>query len=513
MNLKSLLVSCVALMPTALSAATYYVSPDGAGSKDGSTPENAMDLAAFIAKAAANENGDVYNFAGGVYYPSETIIFNVGTGCTLNGATDGERTVFSGDNDSSNHPNEGDQNRLMRFQANTVHGNSERAIAINNIDFTCVYTQSSSDSDTMGALMIDNSGDVKVEGCNFYNNWAEGDQGGAAANLYRSTVYFHNCKFHDNSAVARGGAVRMHSNAATKGYTTFDQCVINNNTNYHNFGGAIFMAHGKQLNIINSTIFGNTTAGEGAAIYVNGAGTYPNELNIVGSTIVKNKVTGEIADAQISTTQTANVKVVNSIIVNDDELTSDFFFGGDTEDEGFSFVSGGWNCIGSILDGASEPEKEIKWQTTDSFASANTYSAIFGERTLDENGVVVPTKSLAGATGAQTGEAVATWELPEDLNLNVDQIGNPRIADSLPGACAKAMVSSVVEESLIGEAARIVSIGNGVYRIDGSKAGVEVYDIRGQKITYSENNIISLEGLAAGIYLIKSGNTVFKVLR
>ena len=41
-------------------AATYYVTPDGAGTKDGSSWENAFGVAEFRTKASTNVNGDVY---------------------------------------------------------------------------------------------------------------------------------------------------------------------------------------------------------------------------------------------------------------------------------------------------------------------------------------------------------------------------------------------------------------------------------------------------------------------
>lgn len=96
-------------------AATYYVTPEGAGSKDGSSWENAFGVEELITAAENNENGDIYNFAAGVYQPSKTVVFKTATGATLNGSAEGERTIFSGDKDGNNNPDDGDANRLIRF--------------------------------------------------------------------------------------------------------------------------------------------------------------------------------------------------------------------------------------------------------------------------------------------------------------------------------------------------------------------------------------------------------------
>lgn len=515
MKLKTLLLPIMALVPAMSMAATYYVSPEGSGSKDGSSWENAMDLGAFTQQAANNANGDVYNLAGGVYQPTSTIIFKVATGCTLLGNADGERTVFSGDQNGSGHPNDGDLGRLIRFQANTRDGVSTNAIVVKNVDFTCVFTNTNTDTDTMGALMIDNSGDVLVEDCNFYSNWAEGQQGGAAVHSYRSTVYFRNCVFRDNSTVGRGGAIRLRSNDGAKGVTTFESCVISGNTNYHNFGGAIFMAHGKQLNIINSTIYGNKAAADGAAIYINGKdNTYPNKLVIVGSTIANNRITGETPNSQIASTQSANISVVNSIVVSDEVSASAFYFRGNTESSLFNFESAGWNCVGSMLDAADEPTKEIAWSETDKHGADYTFAHVFGDNTLTNEGVVKPAIFVQGASAAQTAEAVAAWGLPADAQIDVDQLGEARTAESLSGAYSDASAfTSGIDGAAIDDAVTVEPIGGGAYSITGAAGPVKVYDVSGRLVATTNDNVISLAGKSAGIYIFRIGNKVYKIVK
>lgn len=494
-------------------AATYYITPEGAGAKDGSSWENAFGVDEFRAQAAANVNGDVYYFQGGLYNLSaSTVVFKTATGATLIGNTDGERTVFSGDKDGNNNPDATDAARLIRFQANTVNGNSSNAIVVENIDFTCVYTYVDNDATNMAAFAVDNSGDVLVKNCRFYNNWAQGTRGGAAAFLYRSTVKFVDCMFYNNSANYRGGAIRIYSDNVNKGITTLENCVIKNNRNYHNLGGAIFMGHGNSLNIINSTITDNRAVSDGAAIYHNGySSAHHCELRIVNSTIADN-ITTQADDAQIVSTQSAHLNIANSIVTSDDAVAA-FLFKGDTANDAFAFVSGGYNYVGRIVDAV---EKEIAWDESDSHGDACSYSSIFADNTLNSDNVIVPATFTLGATGAQVTDAVASWGLPDGLDLTVDQLGNNRGSDMTPGAYAaeKNAVTTGIEDITIGQDTPcLINFGNGLYAVERFAGSVSVYNISGSRVLTADADEIDLGKLNAGLYIIKAGNTIFKVIR
>lgn len=439
MKIKTLLFTlCIAGAMTT-NAATYYVSPEGAGSKDGSSFENAFDVEAFTTQAANNVNGDEYYFAGGTYLIAnqKTVVFLTATGASLHGNTDGERTVFSGDTNGNGIPDSGETGRLIRFQANTVDGDSSKAIVIENIDFTCVYTWTSSDTETVGALMVDNSGDVLVKNCNFYNNFARGDQGGPAAFLYRSTVKFVNCEFSNNTASSRGGAVRFSSNSNTKGITTFENCIFKNNTCTGSMGGAIFGANFKSVTFNNCTAYENSANSLGGFFFSNSYqnGGYARELNILNSTIANNNVTAT-NDAQITTRVSEHVNVINSIIPSTDAVFAFAFTtasGFDSSD--FQFVSGGYNYIGAITGAPSE----ISWAETDNYGEKCTYETIFGENTLTEDNVLIPATYFPGATYEEVTATVEEWNLPEGLDYDTDQLGNEREGQVTPGAVAESI--------------------------------------------------------------------------
>lgn len=497
-------------------AATYYVTPDGAGEKDGSSWENAFGVAEFRAQAEANANGDIYMFEGGLYNLSEkTVVFKTATGATLIGNAEGERTVFSGDKNGNNIGDSGDANRLIRFETVTANGNTSRTVLIENIDFTCVNTYYDTETtQTIGALVFLNSGDALVRGCRFYKNNAQGSLGGPATYVMYSTVKYENCMFHDNTAKSRGGAIRIYSNNASKGIVTLENCVLNNNSVSENLGGAIFMGHGNSLNIINSTITGNSAEkGRGAVLYFNGyAADHHREVRIVNSTIAGNTCGDTTDDAQIVSTNAAHINIVNSIITSDENVAA-IKFVGTSANEAFEFVSGGFNYVGSVIEPA---ENEMVWAETDTHGNECTYSSIFKENKLNEDNVIKPAEFYLGATGEEVATAVSEWGLPEGLDLTVDQLGNPREGKVTPGAYAvkKDELSTGVIDAINDlDNASLIKLGNGMYAVEGIEGVATVYNAHGQMVMKADASGIDMSSLAKGLYIINAGNANFKVIK
>lgn len=475
-----------------LSAATYYVTPDGAGQKSGADWDNAMGTAELIAQAAANANGDVYYFAAGTYYPTAPIVFKTATGATLYGAEEG-RTILSGDANGDKAASDGDLAQIMKFQPNTVDGVTTNLVAINNIDFTGIYAASTSDEATNCALYMDNSGMTKVNNCNFYGNKLTGTRGGSCVVAYRSHMEYDGCNFYDNATEARGSVIRMRSNATTKSFATFANCSFYGNTS-GDLGAPIFVQHAMQVNIVNCTIANNSASGRGAAIYINASGEYANALTIIGSTIANNTITGEGGGEQIACAGDGfNLKLADNIIVNPEGSSTIAFKNYGSND---AIVSGGYNYVGEVSVVATDAfAGNITWGESDSQAAANSYAAIFGENVLGDNGVVRPAKFVAGATGEQLTAAVADWGLPTGLPLATDQLGNSRTGNVTPGALA-------ISDSE-------VTTGIADVRNDGCglAAPLRVYDMAGRVAA------TSLDRLPAGIYVVVTPAGTYKIVK
>ncbi len=524
MKIKHLLFAAALAGSVPAFAATYYVTPEGAGDKTGADWDNAMGTAELIAQAKLNADGDIYNLAGGVYTPSEPFGFMKTTYAIINGSVKDGRTVLSGGYDGENGGSETVLRSLIRIQTNTGAGNETKPTVINDVDFTAVYTNIASDPSTdnqttpvagAGALYIDNSGCVTVNRCNFYGNTAAGAMGGAAAHAHRSGVTFNDCVFSDNTATARGGAVRLRSDGGTKGIATFVNCVFKNNKNSGGLGGAVFQSHGKSATFINTVFAGNESASRGAAVMLNSSSANPCAGTFVSCTIAGNNTTGEAQDGQIVSTQSANIHMVNTVVVSKNDNTADLFFESGASSDKFSFVSGGYNYVGTVVDNVTNSaEDRITWLDTDRHGDDCTYSSIFGNNTIGVDNILNATTIIEGATGAQLTEATAEWGLPADADITKDILGNERVEGVSVGAYAETEVQipTGIEDVTADGNQALVSLGNGVYTVAGATS-VEAYNVMGIRVAAVAGDTVDLSVAAPGMYILKAGKKAFKVIK
>lgn len=492
---KFTLVAALLAAPAALFAqSNHYISVKGAGSNDGSSWDNAMPFSTLCENIDSYENGDVFYFKEGTYVVTTPLkvtkkgyTFIGGFASELTGTSNEiptypttTPTVFSGDVDSDGVASEGDAECLLSFKTDTKNGDETKKVVLKGLELTCAYSQTSpgDNATARGALHLDNCGYVEVDNCRFYGNVGEDPTGedpkhvgGMAFTSHRSLSVFNDCEFTDNKAVSRGGAIKLTSDNKSeskdaKGKTLFNRCLIANNTIKNDFGSAICMQHGAYLQIVNSTITGNT-AGDGAsAVYVTGEdASNSRNLYIVNSTIAGNK-----GGAQVEMTKSnngANLYVANSIIVSEDGNAFDI------EDVN-NFVSGGMNVVGS------DANSVLTWGDTDDAQAGNNYAAVFGENVLGDNGVIEPLAETGKYTAAALAEAIADWGIEADVT--VDQTGKKRAEGSTPGAYAKTTPSGIQGVEAVEEA------GDGAYyTLQGVKLGARptatgIYIHNGKKI-------------------------------
>lgn len=404
------------LCASASFANDYYVSVDGSGEKNGSSWENAIAFTDMCGKINEYKDGDVFYFQGGTYYVPAKVP-TVSKGYSFIGATTGTPTVFSGDVNGDGVANEGDASSLLFIQLATKNGDDSKHFVLKNITFTGAYVNQTKTS----ALRVDNSGRVDVQNCIFDKNISvyskDNNYGGPACLLERSTVNFTDCKFINNESKGRGGAIKLTSDAQTKGYTTLNRCLVSGNT-ASSLGSAIFFNHGQELNIINSVITENKSGAEGeiGAIFSIGAdNTYSRRITIINSTIA-----GNIGGAQVLGRKNADIRIANSIIVGTGTTPAISL-----QEKPKQFLSAGYNIIGMYQVGDAST---TAWKTSDFVSEDNTLNSIFGTNAVTAGPVAAP----YGATQEQMKAIATSWSLNQDLTQDINGASRGDIA--VPGA-------------------------------------------------------------------------------
>lgn len=453
---KFYLIAALMAAPAASFATDYFVTPDGKGTGDGLSWDNAMSLDAFREKAAIESTErNVYYFAEGKYIVAEPLkIYK--NGCTLIGGfapdltgtshdtptyPSATPTVFTGDVNQDGTANAGDAQCIISVKTDTKNGDDSKKVVLQGLELTGAYSQSApkDNAEARGALHLENCGYVEVDNCLFYGNVseepAEGNAklvGGMAFTSHRSQAVLNDCEFTDNSAVSRGGAIKLTSDNLNKakdakGKTVFNRCLIANNTIKNDLGSAICMQTGAYLQIINSTITGNV-AGEGAsAVYATGE----DDANSRSVYIVNSTIAGNEGGVQVEVTKGnngANLYVANSIIVSEE---GDAMSIGDVR----NFGNGGMNVVGS------DANNVLTWGDTDDAKAENNYAAIFGDNVRGANGVIEPLADEGKYTANALTAATADWGIEADLT--VDQTGAKRADGSTPGAYAKSTATGI----------------------------------------------------------------------
>ncbi|MDE6448654.1 MAG: hypothetical protein K2L41_01070 [Muribaculaceae bacterium] len=452
--IKHLLLFGASMMPCAVLAADFFITPEGNGSKDGSTWENAMGLSEYYAHmkfvfntTPVNEShqGEAYYFSTGNYTFNQTV-FIYRSGVSLKGGYDpstGElaesgRTVFDGNNQVRNN------GALFIYNNTEIDASNvnERAVYINGIDFENFITkgewranETNWQSGRPGAVFVQFCGRFEVTDCNFRNNVCQGTGNNAMAgalSLNKVNALIRNCSFVGNEGTD-GGAVKMYYNQdgnwSKMSNLVVDCCYFSGNKATER-GGAIYARNAQVLNILNSTIVNNESK-MGGGVFANEPGGYSQIVNVVSSTVAGNKSTD---GAQIYTNGKGVLNVANSIVVADGDEAA---IADATETTGYAFQ--GNNLIGGVAEGYTASE-------SDDINAGNNYQAVFDSNVLAENGTLTPIKFKAGMAVDAIRSVVAAESWNYSVDCGVDQLGKARAAGTGNGALAVTNVSSGVDD-------------------------------------------------------------------
>lgn len=410
----------------------YFVRSDddvhlAAEGRDGTSWDTALKFSDFYNKINDYKTGDTFYFAGGTYYvPS---VKGITKGYTFVGGFNPELTGT--DTALPSYPSSTptvitckESNKLARLLC--LSAASNEPFRLTGLELTGAYFPSATSDNAMGALWVRDRNDVVVNNCRFYNNTSDSEYGGMAFRGEYSKVKFVDCEFFNNSAGARGGAIRLSDGGKKNGYTTFESCAIYDNSVTKGTGSAICVQHGQALYIINSTIANNSSSVGGAIYNNNPEDIYKRAIYVVNSTIAGN------SNSQIQISKIPNLYIVNSIIVGKEaDKETAIVVDSPTASGVYGVFSGGYNILGSYSNTLETPE----WDSSDVISENNTYESVLAN-TLAA-GAIEPENAPNGATVEELEDAVSAWgTLPgEDNYLETDQKGNAR-GNTTPGALA-----------------------------------------------------------------------------
>lgn len=437
----------------------YYITVEGAGTKDGSSQSNAGDAALLRSllsspASAGVLDGHTVHIAAGVYdlaNGEEGIVMNFDSAATI--TLEGEEgTVFTTSLTEA-------QGCILTVENDNV-----------NLKISSIAFMGASHSGPGGALCL-KGGHHVIKDCTFNDNATTSttnyESGGALYLGSGASADISGCTFISNTHTANGGgAITYRSTGALRIYG----CLFKGNGNSSKGnGGAILMREAGTLFLANSSFEGNTCASNGSDIFVsNGVAaliyncTFVNPLNpdktsaARGSVRVNTKffmgsctVAMEVDEGKATTNglvccgagdNTTNT-LVNNLILSD---YGSSVATGATNNNKRSVESGGHNVY------LEAPKITFNGSSADSDLSGVKLQDILSQIELSEDGVLVwdgPDAKLTGFTKASKadvetsmkafahgGEAFFNWLVDNGL-FDKDGAGSSRGEDSWwPGA-------------------------------------------------------------------------------
>jgi len=506
-----------------LNATNYFVKESGNGTV-GLSWDDAISGNMFVSMLRNNgfNTGDVIYFSGGTYKlsstPDDTLV--ISNGITLiggfNPASTGANTsisyptnfetVFSGDINGDGISSEGDAFRILTI--NTTDKVILKGLTITNAYYAVVGGSSA------GAIYARNT-NLEIQNCKISNNSSGLSYGGGGLTIESSTVRCYQSSFSNNTAAARGGAIRLTGNSANIGATmVMDQCLVTGNSTVGDYAGAIHLVgtgglYVNKVYIINSTITNNTCGGKGGGAISVAKG---DAAFIISSTLANNNSTlpTEGNNIRLERKGGAYLYMINSICV-DTGTNAETSVGINAS----STISGGGNYVGGTLTTVDAP-----WMEND--AINKLYSDAFGNNTLASNGgptqTIIPV--ISGVISASDLSATASkWLNTGDITADIakDQRGYERSNSTTSiGAYDGNSLTSFARLKTSGIDV-FPTITTGILTINGTAGKtVRLMDLQGSVIKkvkcVNNTEIVDLSSFAKGIYLLCTDSEAIKIM-
>ena len=551
----SLLVSSVFAMTMAQT--NYFVKPVASGDGSGLSWENASTLSAALFVSAS---GDVIHLAAGKYTPSSLITggtddldmtFEIKNNITLIGgypasptASDlpskENETILDGEivpGYNAYHvvaitaPAEAGKKVQMRYISITggKPASSGTTLTINGLN----YVRTSGGAIIIGGAALelnhcriyDNSGhncpglyafsnaNVVINKCLFENNIGGGNGASMWIDASNIDVYDSNFIGNKNSGV---GAIQIIANAKANFYNStiaYNISGYNNTTTTRN-GSGIYIRNGSQVQVVNCTIYGNESNGNGAGIALHTTTAFTGtSVDVINSTITNNHsllLDNSTAGIFALTTGCA-VNVYNSIISGNTAIG--------TANADLAVTSGTTLVTKSSIAG------DLVFDNDGGLATDVSFNHETMLDTLANNGGITETVQLLldnsvnpAKTHGMSAENLITLGntlnpvVPENI-IAFDQLGNSRTASIMGAWTANAPSSSVSENKA---SKPVVFTKDDKLWVQSENARlVTVFNIAGQRVVTvkPDGNLTSISNLEKGnIYIVNVDGRNAKII-
>lgn len=520
---KSLLISAVSLAAICqANAAVYFFSPEGSGSKDGSTWENTLPADKLAETVKALNEGDMVCLRGGTYAPG---LLTVPMGVTIKG---GYSDSYDGTITGISYPNYTETILTADNDGDGTGDNGAAAFITMNFDgdaadcpLTLLAGLTIRDANYTGKTAYKGSAffganvNVEFDHLKFIGNKLS--VGGGVTVLTGSEAYIHDCIWRNNSGTNAG--VTLHIRQKGGGTTAgpagsniiVDRCEFSDNTvtkTDAQYGGVLALSDNAGTMIMaNSTITGSQIKAIGAGIR---AGTNTTFYSI-HNTWFNNTCTWSTRynGEHISIGSGAKFYSMADIVVNEtagkaDNGTNSFaqvWIQATTS----KFISGGYNLYATLTDNSNSGIAE-----TDNVDMNHTVASVFGENEYALSGIhtqaIAPVESFRTVPLADVKAKAAEWKLPAQIDLGLDQTGAIRPELTLPGAHdPKGILVTGIDAATAVSTFAVRHLGAGRFSISGASGNATVYDLCGRMVgasTVAEGDVIDLSALPHGIYIL-----------
>ncbi|MDO9634281.1 MAG: right-handed parallel beta-helix repeat-containing protein [Paludibacter sp.] len=554
-TLLALLVGTLATVSVAQT--NYYAKPVASGEANGLSWENALTLNAAL---SVSVSGDIIHLAAGKYTPSVSITggtddldmtFEIKNNITLVGGYPTNPTVSdipSTENETVLDGEIAEGYNAYHVVAITALAEEGEKVELRNISITggkpattgtALIVNELSYVRTSGGAIIIGGAALKLENCRIYDNTGHNCPGLFA--FSNSKVTINDCVFENNIGGGNGasmwidasnidvfnssfignkntgvGAIQIIANAKANFYNS---TIANNVSGYNHTttsrnGSGIYIRNGSQVQVVNCTIYGNESNGNGAGIALHTTTAFTGtSVDVVSTTIANNKsllLDNSTAGIFALTTGCA-VNIHNSIVSGNTAKGSTNYDVAVTS--GTTLLSKNSIIADKVFDGAGSLIADVVFDRAtmlDTLAN-NGGDTETVQLLLENSANPARTYGVTTASLITLGSALSP-AIPESI-VAFDQLGNSRTANIMGAWTANAAPLSVSENNA---SKPLVYVSDSKLWVQSENARlITVFNIAGQRIAAVKpvGSLTSISNLSKGnIFIVNVDGKNSKVI-